>query len=97
MRISDWSSDVCSSDLADVYMHRLFALRLALLKEAPGLYAPVGETLAYPAAWLREAWTEDQRMLEARSSRSSISSAQARIIEEQIGRASSRERVGQNV
>src|SRR3546814_5631120 len=44
MRISDWSSDVCSSDLAGIELHS------AQIDEAPGLHADIGKPDRLPEA-----------------------------------------------
>src|SRR3546814_11238136 len=36
MRMSDWSSDVCSSDLEDLGLHRIGRLRIPLLLQEHG-------------------------------------------------------------
>src|SRR3546814_14814067 len=36
MRMSDWSSDVCSSDLEDLGLHRIGRLRIQLLLQEHG-------------------------------------------------------------
>src|SRR3546814_15014260 len=40
MRISDWSSDVCSSDLATIYYDRT-QFPAQLVKDYPGLNSPI--------------------------------------------------------
>src|SRR3546814_13495110 len=45
MRISDWSSDVCSSDLASVSFSRLFLLSVLSLQRAVGLRLVVAQAV----------------------------------------------------
>src|SRR3546814_15854312 len=52
MRISDWSSDVCSSDLSEPLAHRV-ALALAVLHD--DLDVPIGVDLLHPPAFFERA------------------------------------------
>src|SRR3546814_20103735 len=45
MRISDWSSDVCSSDLASVSFSRLFLLSVLSLQRAVGFRLVVAQAV----------------------------------------------------
>src|SRR3546814_3210512 len=85
MRISDWSSDVCSSDLQVVYPAAHIVVLLSLSGTALGLVvgAVLGLLSGYVGGWIDNLL---QRFLEALIS-----------IPFQIGRASCRERVCQYV
>src|SRR3546814_7667864 len=77
MRISDWSSDVCSSDLA---RHR-----------------PTKEESKNVAdAWLTDSWLSQTRLTKNQGARA-CSARVCRAPQNQIGRASCRERVCQYV
>src|SRR3546814_21126165 len=50
MRISDWSSDVCSSDLAAIARDRAEGIRLLMATAAPEFYAgAIAEALGFDA------------------------------------------------
>src|SRR3546814_7674687 len=50
MRISDWSSDVCSSDLAAIARDRAEGFRLLMATAAPEFYAgAIAEALGFDA------------------------------------------------
>src|SRR3546814_12958426 len=96
--ISDWSSDVCSSDLASAFSSRYCAIMgvlplggLPLLGGGAALFIGKGDSRG----------AIDKK--EARKSRDRLvavafrSYGNPKIVPAQIGRASCRERVGQNV
>src|SRR3546814_16925017 len=82
MRISDWSSDVCSSDLPGTAAARLAALRVAVLD-----FDAVGELRVEPAVVL-----DQRRLRRARQDAHHLCDGVCRQLRE-IGRASCRERV----
>src|SRR3546814_7941907 len=87
LRISDWSSDVCSSDLALVHDRHLAAVDLTAVGEAIGHRYPVRSANRLDATlmYLRAAsWAQATALSSGSSSR-------------KIGRASCRERVCQSV
>src|SRR3546814_12824361 len=47
MRISDWSSDVCSSDLTTLSVDDTAAVAATLQRRFPGIVAPKGEDICY--------------------------------------------------
>src|SRR3546814_2687403 len=59
MRISDWSSDVCSSDLGET---PLSALALAVLAERAGFPPGVFNVVVGAAAEIVGVWTADTRV-----------------------------------
>src|SRR3546814_3200547 len=86
MRISDWSSDVCSSDLLRVVQHvhevgRADQLLLAIVEPQQGLHPG-------HAVEPGQAVDVDDRLEQQQ---------QSRLLQRQIGRASCRERVWQYV
>src|SRR3546814_19771001 len=112
MRISDWSSDVCSSDLEDVGLADPAALpqTVAAWQAFERIGSPEGElALAQAVIYLAtapksnaayKAFGAAQRV--ARDSGSlappaHILNAPTRLMKDQIGRASCRERVCQDV
>src|SRR3546814_9291369 len=54
MRISDWSSDVCSSDLAHGRETALLAAALALLRRNDGHGRPIRSAASYLGGMLRQ-------------------------------------------
>src|SRR3546814_12982615 len=112
MRISDWSSDVCSSDLVGRQILHVIDLRVRIIpvvRIAPQvdlrLYTPVVEpirTIADQAAGPREAAAElcERRSIDREAHRACEQAEKVRrrlFQQNQIGRASWRERVGQYV
>src|SRR3546814_11398519 len=104
MRISDWSSDVCSSDLAPV----LRRLALAMIDHRHARPAPAAErgggpgVQSVPAALVAEAQAEVGVLARLQIVRRILGHERHRAAEgigaiEQIGRASCRERVCQYV
>src|SRR3546814_16767539 len=102
MRISDWSSDVCSSDLGDISRRALDVLRRAnriacedtrvtrKLLSAEGIATPL--TAYHDHSGPRER----RRLLQAVADGQAValvSAAGTPLVSEQIGRASCRERV----
>src|SRR3546814_15544781 len=83
MRISDWSSDVCSSDLVVVVNHHLLFADLALKQEG------FGEILPGAAAFI----LDEAHQIPELAGQFFSQSVSARQLTEQIGRASCRERV----
>src|SRR3546814_9732647 len=53
MRISDWSSDVCSSDLADIVPAADYGLAMAMAGDAPEGVRILSEMIHDPAATAR--------------------------------------------
>src|SRR3546814_11271994 len=103
MRISDWSSDVCSSDLA--YLSRLNAFPGVLDGENERLKAAGGQGLIAPAFLIDKAVTAmEATIADAKAGGSMVESLVRRTGEakiagdwDEIGRASCRERVCQCV
>src|SRR3546814_6656693 len=58
MRISDWSSDVCSSDLAGVAATFAMALGTAITVSALAILTPYSKRLALTAVGARQHWVE---------------------------------------
>src|SRR3546814_5297135 len=88
MRISDWSSDVCSSDLRDRSRRPVFRLEEYLRLALPSQIAGCIEQLAHPRHF-RRSIGQDQRFEDG---------AQPCLARSgEIGRASCRERVCQYV
>src|SRR3546814_18065764 len=97
MRISDWSSDVCSSDLHDELVEMLGekgeGLNLAAVPPVPILLVGLqgsGKTTTTAKIGLRLRTRDKKKVLMA-----SLDVARQAAQEQQIGRASCRERVGQ--
>src|SRR3546814_11846723 len=96
MRISDWSSDVCSSDLAagviEVQVRQHHYVDVFMRQ------ADFGQRIQQYVARLDHAITLAQRRLEERTDAGLEQHVAAvQILRQQIGRASSRERVCQYV
>src|SRR3546814_3327634 len=92
MRISDWSSDVCSSDLADEYLQHApgldWEVLLAGVTQA-GSHRVVLDALVYESRWTRDGQLRDVEELKCLGLQSHGC--------KKIGRASCRERVSQYV
>src|SRR3546814_2097159 len=100
MRISDWSSDVCSSDLQTRAMHRLETLRDLLLTDDAALTGLLNEYPGADAQRLRTLIREGRKEAQANTQLQPGQDPQRkhyRALFQEIGRASCRERVCQYV
>src|SRR3546814_1059542 len=100
MRISDWSSDVCSSDLLDeaALVKILTEPRNTISKQFKKLFDMEGVELEFrPDALAAIARKALKRKTGARGLRTIVESVLLDTMYEQIGRASGRERVCQYV
>src|SRR3546814_9158832 len=98
MRISDWSSDVCSSDLAGGGLGRAHALLLAsrgakiVVNDLGGATDGTGESIS-----AAQKVVEDIEAIGGEAVANGASVTDYRAVEAKIGRASCRERVCQYV
>src|SRR3546814_11815427 len=105
MRISDWSSDVCSSDLSEASrlerLRRLASLRAdadAARARAEGIMNDVYPKAVKPLAQVREGYARGGFLFaDVQAAADNIIQMQAQWAEAKIGRASCRERVCQYV
>src|SRR3546814_20465934 len=99
MRISDWSSDVCSSDLAEAGIAAVFCAGTGMRALFAALPAPVRAEHATDADALAPALTDAVRPGDIVMIKGSFASNMKRVVDAllEIGRTSCRERVLQYV
>src|SRR3546814_2082280 len=93
MRISDWSSDVCSSDLLGVTYPEIYEMQARAIFEAALIIKQRSGEAPIPEIMIPLVATKKKLEL----MKAIVDSVAKQVFEEQIGRASCRERVGQYV